>query len=355
MDPIKEILSSLEACPQRSGMQLMDAVKFCFQAFLGMGHLLAEKEVVTGYIQREMDGVPADPEEPLTESLGPYFCRVNLRRAKAEGLRAEIIAGLMLHAASAPFSREQFELHLLDIASAWSFPSPEPLLPLIRDQGWLPSHSEEYRQLYRPAYRVIPRETEPLLPALCAVSRAMDRPRLLVTLDGPCASGKTTLAGNMAKILGGEVIHTDDFVIPHAQKTPERLSIPGGNCDAERLVPEVLEPYLAGARGTYRTYDFRNDRLAPPLPLPEAPVLILEGSYCNVPAIRALAGVRLFLDTSFETRMARLRLRESPESLARFQRMWIPLEDAYFTHFHLPDEDCIVIRDTEIQPGGSAT
>ena len=52
--------------------------------------------------------------------------------------------------------------------------------------------------------------------------------RMLVTLDGPCASGKTTLAGVLAGIFGAGVVHTDDFVIPHSMKTPERLRIPAG-------------------------------------------------------------------------------------------------------------------------------
>ena len=60
--------------------------------------------------------------------------------------------------------------------------------------------------------------------------------RLFITLDGPCASGKTTLARALAQELNAFVVHTDDFVVPHAQKTPERLAIPGGNCDAERLL-----------------------------------------------------------------------------------------------------------------------
>ena len=57
----------------------------------------------------------------------------------------------------------------------------------------------------------------------------------LVTIDGPCASGKTTLAEQLAEMLPAAVIHTDDYVVPHALKTAERLAIPGGNCDAERL------------------------------------------------------------------------------------------------------------------------
>ena len=52
--------------------------------------------------------------------------------------------------------------------------------------------------------------------------------RLLVTIDGPCASGKTTLARELAEKTGASVVHTDDFVIPHAQKTPEGWQSPAG-------------------------------------------------------------------------------------------------------------------------------
>ena len=67
--------------------------------------------------------------------------------------------------------------------------------------------------------------------------------RLLITLDGPCASGKTTLARKLAQALQGQVAHTDDYVIPHALKTPDRLAVPGGNCDAQRLVKEIVAPF----------------------------------------------------------------------------------------------------------------
>ena len=74
--------------------------------------------------------------------------------------------------------------------------------------------------------------------------REMDRP--LITIDGPCASGKTTLASRLAEMLDAAVIHTDEFVIPHALKTEERLAVPGGNCDSGRLVREVCAPWRAG-------------------------------------------------------------------------------------------------------------
>lgn len=171
-------------------------------------------------------------------------------------------------------------------------------------------------------------------------------PRHLITIDGPCASGKTTFAEHLAPLLHAQVIHTDDFVIPHEEKTPARLSVPGGNCDAERIVTEVLNPWKEGRTVQYRRYDCRSGILLPAEEIPEGiDALIIEGCYCNLPMIRKFADVRLFLDTPEDVRMERLRQRESPESLRVFLERWIPLEQAYFTAYGLPDEGCIVVRE----------
>ena len=181
--------------------------------------------------------------------------------------------------------------------------------------------------------------------ALEIIRKAAERKdRLLVTLDGPCASGKTTFAAALAGELDAAVLHTDDFVVPHAQKTAERLAIPGGNCDWERLCREVIAPWKHGQQPWFQRYDCHHDCLLPPETLTTDRILILEGSYGNLPAIRACADVRLFMDTPLDTRLERLRQRESPESLQRFFDRWIPLENAYFVAYALPDQDCILIK-----------
>lgn len=165
----------------------------------------------------------------------------------------------------------------------------------------------------------------------------------LITIDGPCASGKTTLAAQLAEMLPAAVVHTDDYVIPHALKTADRLAIPGGNCDEERLVPEVVMPWKRCLPVRMRRYDCKADVLLPEEFLPDRDVLILEGSYCNLPRIRQEADLRIFLNVSRHVQKARLQERETPESLRRFENRWIPLEEAYFTAYGLPDPGCIVI------------
>ena len=92
-----------------------------------------------------------------------------------------------------------------------------------------------------------------------------------------------------------------------------------------------------------RRYDCKADRLLPEEALPDRDVLILEGSYCNLPPVRQEADLRIFLDISREEQRARLRQRETPEGMKRFDDLWIPLEEAYFTAYRLPDEGCITL------------
>ncbi|MBO4231790.1 MAG: hypothetical protein J5862_00935, partial [Bacteroidales bacterium] len=99
-----------------------------------------------------------------------------------------------------------------------------------------------------------------------------------------------------------------------------------------------LAPFQKGEPVKFRRYDCRADRLLTEEELPkDMRILILEGSYCNLPSIRAYTGLRLFVDTPEEIRMERLRKRETPESLRRFRERWIPLENAYFQAYHLPE------------------
>ena len=331
-----------EAIRQKPAMRQEDAVKFVFQAMLGVGHLLSSRKSAEAFVAREMEAQSADQAEPLFERLSPAWCRLNLRPAKALGLPPEVIAGMMLASGGAlSFTRQD----VADFCRQLTLPGEGGgAVDAIPDEAWIPSHSSAYREQYRPAYRVLSADWIPCIEAVRVIAeKEAAGKRLLVTLDGPCASGKTTLARNLAAVFRGQVVHTDDYVIPHRQKTPERLAVPGGNCDAERLAREVAVPFAQGFPVRYRRYDCRKDTLLPEEQLTETRVLILEGSYCNLPVLRACADVRLFLTAPWETREARLRVRESPASMQQFLDRWIPLENTYFEAFHLPDDGTILI------------
>ncbi len=173
-------------------------------------------------------------------------------------------------------------------------------------------------------------------------ARWAHRTRLILTIDGPCGSGKSTLAAALSDAMHAPVVHLDDFSIPHAQKNAERLAIPGGNLDADRLLAEVLRPWLAAGHVSYRPYLCHEDVLGEAVELPQRRILILEGSYSNLPPIREHADVRVFLTIDPALQRERLKARVGAERLKAFESRWIPLEQAYFAAYGLPDADCMV-------------
>lgn len=103
----QEILRSLKTQYLRyPAMEPEDVVKFIFQALLGVGHLLSTADAVRDYISREMDGLQPNSDEPLYETLSPAWCRLNLRRAKAEHIQPQAIADWMMASPSVSFTRQ---------------------------------------------------------------------------------------------------------------------------------------------------------------------------------------------------------------------------------------------------------
>ena len=329
-------------------MNAEDVVKLYFQGALGCGHLLADEAQVTARIVQEEQSLLADAAQPLTEELpGPYV-RLYLARAMADGISPVWIARLMALSAAPASTREEVMRALSSLDETSSGCDAEALSAAaskLSDDRWLPSHSASYRNAYAPAYRVISRDMAMLLPALQAIAEKMRRQsRVLLAIDGPCASGKTTYASKLSAVLGGApVIHMDDFYTPHAQKTAERLAQPGGNADIERFCAEVLTPLLQHGQTSYRPYSCHLDRLMDPVEVPDAPVTIIEGAYSLHPRAGRPYDVTLFLSAPPALQKERILRRNGEDGWISFRDRWIPLEKRYFDAFHLPDEGCIVL------------
>ena len=177
---------------------------------------------------------------------------------------------------------------------------------------------------------------------LTRIAQLPKKPRLLITIDGPCGSGKSTLADALSAALNAPIIRMDDFFLPHALKKPQRLAIPGGNVDLERLMQEVIIPFAAGQPVDYRRYLCREDAFSAPIPLPDAPITILEGSYSLI----SFRLIKFGLGSVFinpEVQQERLLQRVGAAWLKDFNARWIPLENAYFDAYHLPDESCVLV------------
>src|SRR5918992_225991 len=93
----------------------------------------------------------------------------------------------------------------------------------------------------------------------------------LVCVDGHAGAGKTTLAGRLARVLGGvQIVHMDDLY--------EGWSGLGRVWD--RLDGWVLQPLRANFPGRYRRYDWVAGEYAEWHDVPVRPALVVEGVGC---------------------------------------------------------------------------
>lgn len=340
MNPLAPLLE--QHAKNHPELELQDAIKFLYQSCMGPGHLVLDPQAVLERLDAEWANVEGDADAPLTEPLGNDLCRLSLAACKGQGLEPATLAALFLHTAQTVTPDRQELEDSLNLLYNLSFPREDVdrALEDYRKAG-MPAvhHSDRYRRAYAPAYRVVEQDLARLLPLLSAIDRhRRTHTQTLVALDGPCATGKTTLGGLLSRLYQCPLFHMDDFYLPPERKTAQRLAEPGGNVDAERFFTEVLSPLSRGKTVRYRPYRCQSGTLGPELVVPPTPLAVVEGVYSLRPDLESYYHVKCFLEVPWSTRRARLLNRNGAEGLERFEKLWIPLEDAYFHTF--PIREC---------------
>lgn len=318
--------------------RLQDVRKALHQSAFGCGHLVADPLAAAEGIRREAETAASGGRE--TERLdGPWY-RVPLGLLK-EGLTPETLATAFARSAAMPGEGiEGLEGRLAVLQALiregklpFSAPEAEAELAAWQAAGFPACHhSEAYRRAYRPAYRVLHERYARLLPLLTALDRLLvERPRVLLAIEGGSAAGKSTLAELLAGLYpDSAVFHADDFFLRPEQRTEERFAQPGGNMDRERLEAEVLLPLCRGQTAEYRPFDCGTMSLGAVRRAPAARLNIVEGAYSLHPALEGYYDLSVFLEISPETQRRRVLERNGPEWGERFFSRWIPLENAYF-------------------------
>jgi uridine kinase len=161
---------------------------------------------------------------------------------------------------------------------------------------------------------------------------------VVIGIDGPCASGKTTLAKKLSDAMGAQVIHTDDFFLPFEMKTPERMAQTGGNVHYERFYKEIKMGIDSGKPFEYGVYSCASGRITETKTVIPQGVIIIEGSYSMHPEMQIPYDLRIFVEASYEIRLQRIRERNGEAALEIFKTKWIPLENRYFEFFGIKDK-----------------
>lgn len=157
---------------------------------------------------------------------------------------------------------------------------------------------------------------------------------VIVAIDGKCASGKTTLASQLAEHYDCNVFHMDDFFLRPEQRTPERYAEVGGNVDYERFQQEVLLPLTASRDFTYRPFDCKSFTLSEPVSVSAKKLNIIEGSYSMHSYFGNPYDLKAVLTVDPEVQQNRIM--ERPAFLhKRFLEEWIPMENRYLDGFQI--------------------
>lgn len=144
------------------GMELSDLYKLVYQGVMGSGHAISSEPEAESRLRMEASNPGTPPlEEPLYEEISTdgEVLRINLRPYMAGGgvtgalLTAFVRTGREYRGSAAELAARW--KNAMELQSVFSTEAMTAFGKEMEERGW-PAlhHSETYRQLYRPAYRV---------------------------------------------------------------------------------------------------------------------------------------------------------------------------------------------------------
>lgn len=160
----------------------------------------------------------------------------------------------------------------------------------------------------------------------------------LVCIDGPAGSGKTTLAAAVAVLTGAQVVHVDDL-----------LQGWEGLHDTGPQLESVVRPLQRGEPGSYRHFDWAEDRFTHAVPVPPAPWLVLEGVGVGNPVIADAVTVLVWVEVDDVRRLARGLERDGAEMESRW-RQWMDDEVELFARHGTAGRAHVLVDGTGATP-----
>ena len=324
-------------------MEIQDYVKLAYQNEFGPRHL-AEKDRLHQGIQSEMAKLSDAEGEYETEAIGNGLSRLSLCGLPHPDTDAQLIAELMIltmdHHSGTPEGLER-KLKALEEKLG---PDAKQWLDEYRAGGCPPAnHSEVYRSTYQPYYRVMKTEYANWFPALSEIASllAAQQP-VVISIDGRCGSGKSSLAAVIKEVFSCNVFHMDDYYLPPDRRADDWETIPAGNMDLERFKMEVLQPVKEGKDVLYQPFDCQTGSLAEPSAVPPTQLTVIEGSYSQHPELSDQYELKIFITSGPEVQRKRLTEREGDYVKVFFSR-WMPLEERYFTAFDIENKSDMIL------------
>lgn len=178
---------------------------------------------------------------------------------------------------------------------------------------------------------------EKIEPMIANIHKLLDKKeKVIIAIDGRCASGKTSLANWIQKLclVPSRVLHMDDFYLPIASRTEDWEHKIAGNMDIERFLNQALIPASQKKEIVYEPFSCKKGALLEPRLLEYCPLTIIEGSYALHPRLISFYDLKIFLSCNKQVQMQRIKEREG-EGYIQFENRWIPMEELYFQSLNI--------------------
>ncbi len=344
------ILKHVEKYPQA---ELSDILKLLFQNEFGPKHLAENEIECFKALSQEFKKIEYSETEELFEDIGCNAVRLNLK-AVPKSVNLNYINKIIVNSVNEFCGTNEKLVIKFGLLVVMAQNKEIPFdIQLVRDEtnafaknGFKPiSHSKTYNKTYSPAYRVISKKYMTLVEAVIGLSTLdFENRHIVISIDGSSASGKTTLAKNLASLLNGETVHCDDFFLPAELRTEKRLNEAGGNIHYERLKTEVIDNLKKPKAISYKAFDCQSGTFAKSRFLMNKKVVIVEGAYSSHPYLGDYADFKIFLKSDAATQKERILSRNGEKMLKRFSEEWIPMENKYFNEFKTEQNSNIIIR-----------
>ena len=164
-------------------------------------------------------------------------------------------------------------------------------------------------------------EVKPILAEISKISSLNARP-ILIAIDGPAGSGKTSLANQLASNLkSATTIHMDDLYNGWEDALTATLT--------RHLEEWVLDPLTQHQSVKYQKFDWINSEYGPTVEVSDVELLILEGVGAAQARIRQQADLTIWIEVGAQIGLARVLNRDGAQILA-YMLKWQERESAHF-------------------------
>ncbi len=147
-----------------SKMRPCDAVKLVYQACFGPGHLIKDEEKALNYLKAEYSVTRQRETAPLIEPIGGGMIRVNLAALDPNSVSIERVFDAFIASSKLKICDMSVFIEALgvlrqlaaDSVFRFSLSELDTYLEEYEKAGCpMVSHSDEYKEAYEPAYRVV--------------------------------------------------------------------------------------------------------------------------------------------------------------------------------------------------------